>query len=498
MIEFKECAFGDYSGLREYRRNRDRFMRTFVLPESFSMNSLRNDGNFVVVGRKGSGKSTCCLALGHRKQEEGFATTFYSFSDDLNRLDLKEAVQTQVIDLRDLSTRKLFDSILEFYDFRELWKRKVLNAIARRISEDGGRSPFTTFATSVQLSEASIAEGVGKGLNVTLPDIALPGFLKTALSQGPTEKTLSLRKYNDACMRLLRECHPNTRHMFFFDELNLSHTKSDSSEYDTLIALIRDIVRAAAELNDDFAEAGMAVHVICALRPEIRNEIVRRDAELSKIVDSNYVRLSWPHANDPDNPLIEMLRQKLIHGGIAEADLGRVIPDSVQGIGTSGKVDFATYALNISWYRPRDMVRILKCYQTTNGNRTRLFDPGGDQIRFLKEYSRISREDCFAELEVRYSRGLLEEFAKLVKRPVYRDLDAFRNAIAVLANRLDVDAFVQDLFDAGVILNHQRDGNRIDVYASFRDDTTLDPDMRILIHRGLQPEFHLGYQIERD
>ena len=135
MQKFRDLTFGDYSGLREYKRNPDFFVNSFIEPPSFSLNSLHNRRNFIIVGRKGTGKSSCCLALAHLKKNEGFRSTFYSFSEDLTRAEIKDAVVTQRLNLSDISTKKLFDSIIDFYDFRDLWTRRVIHSLSSGLAE---------------------------------------------------------------------------------------------------------------------------------------------------------------------------------------------------------------------------------------------------------------------------------------------------------------------------------------------------------------------------
>jgi hypothetical protein len=237
-VSFSELQIGDYSALREFQRDREFFLNSFLPPNSFSMKSLRNNNNFVLVGRKGTGKSSCCLALSVEMEEKGYDSTFYNFSEDLTRSDLQDSVRTQVIDLRDLSTSKLFDSIVEMYDFRDIWKRRVLFSLAEALQAKGASSEFVKFMKSVVLAESSIAQGVGKGLEVPLPEQAVQIFNQFKKIKY-TKATMPLKDYVSTALALLCEYHSETKFFFFFDELNISHSKSVSDECETLIALVR-------------------------------------------------------------------------------------------------------------------------------------------------------------------------------------------------------------------------------------------------------------------
>lgn len=127
---------------------------------------------------------------------------------------------------------------------------------------------------------------------IPFPTTALPKALTERLNAIKKDNALPLRDYNKICLKLLAENHKDVKHYFFFDELNLSHANSKSDQYNTLLALIRDIVRSAAYLNDYFVENEVNISVICCLRPEIRSRLLDENHELSKIIDSNSVDLS--------------------------------------------------------------------------------------------------------------------------------------------------------------------------------------------------------------
>ena len=180
-----------------------------------------------------------------------------------------------------------------------------------------------------------------------------------------------------------------------------------------------------------------------------------------------------------------MLKKKISIGGSEISEIKTIVPDFVKEMDGPNDISFEMFFLNLTWYRPRDVIRVLKCYQTVCGERVALFEKGYDQVRFLKEYSRVSSRDCFVELEVKYTTQTLERLTNLMIRRRYQDLEALKSDLDPLTNTVDLDDLVQDLFDAGVIANHQRDGNNYRIYASYRGDAHLEPNIRILVHRGL-------------
>lgn len=487
-LPLREFDFGDYSGSREYLRNPQKFIDSFQPPHSFSLSALRNNGKFIIVGRKGTGKSSCCFALSHHKKREGYHSLFFEFSEDITRKDAMEAVQTQALNLQDLSVKKLFDSIEEFYDFRDLWRRKVLVSIRNELQRRGIRSPFTDLLGSMQISESSIAQGVGRGL--TLPWEKVPNGSRHLFSE-PKEKEISLSEYVKIGLQLLVENHSDEKIIFFFDELNVSHAFTKSDQYSTMISLIRDLVRASASLNDFFVKYDIDIHVICCLRPEVRDALIQRDNELSKTVEPNSASLVWPSNSKDDNPLMKLLLAKITNGPPEgyKVNPHEMLPDHVLNDAERINVPITQYVLNMTWYRPRDIIKMLDSYKSKNGDLTTLFDEQGDQRSFLYEYGRVSYNDCIAELEVKYKRELILEAFNNINRPKYRNLDELEVELTGMKNRLPLNEFIHDLFISGIILNVHKESGRSFVVASFQDDSEINPSLQVLIHRALQPRF---------
>ena len=92
---------------------------------------------------------------------------------------------------------------------------------------------------------------------------------------------------------------------------------------------------------------------------------------------------------------------------------------------------------------------------------------------------------------MKYSSQTLERLKNLMRHARYEDLESLKSDLDPLKNNADLDDLIQDLFDAGVIANHQRDGNSYQIYASYRGDAHLEPNIRILIHRGLWMDMQL-------
>lgn len=482
---------GEYSALREFKRRPEFFRSTFVDPNSAALIRLSNRSNFIILGKKGSGKFTYCLHMSEQLQREGYRTEFLSFNDEITADDVRDVVTVQHVDLKELVlASNIFGGVSSLYDFREIWKRRVVFSIHSIFESAGIRNALTGFVRG-NFQNSSLIEGINRGL--LLARLITSGDASAVADQvipASRRDVPRVQDFNRVALELITQYKPKL--YFFFDELNLSKTSVKDDEFDLRLALVRDIVKASTELNDFFVERGVDVHCVCSLRPEVRDALVRNDAEMSKLLDSCAVSLRWGGKVSDRHPLIEIMQRKTVD---AFAEVGvektprEIFPDLVTGMFGDTSIPLSEYALNLTWFRPRDIVRLLKTYQSTNGNRGRFFD--GDMHRFLKEYSRVSAVEALAELSVKYGSELLDEFRTRVKARYYSDLDELYGEMQILSNRLDLDGFISDLFQSGVILNHDHIDGKPVFYASYREDDRLDPGLRIMIHRGLWDYFHL-------
>lgn len=79
MAALSERYFGDLEAFDEANQNDTFFEQTFVLPSSLSMDSLKNNKKFIIVGRKGSGKTSVQMHLSNKLNKKGYFTHHFRF-----------------------------------------------------------------------------------------------------------------------------------------------------------------------------------------------------------------------------------------------------------------------------------------------------------------------------------------------------------------------------------------------------------------------------------
>lgn len=194
--------------------------------------------------------------------------------------------------------------------------------------------------------------GIKNGLKIA--SLQLPEPLKDLVGSPPiprNDSETALRDFNRVALRLPREF--DIRLYFFFDELNLAKIARSSDEPDLRLALARDIVKASTEMKDYFAENDIDVHVICSLRPEVRDALIRADPELSKVIDSSYVGVRWGGKVSKDHLHMKIMRK--VEDSLPEigaAVMTALLPELVPGMLGDKTLPLHEFVLNLTWFPP--------------------------------------------------------------------------------------------------------------------------------------------------
>lgn len=426
-------------------------------------------------------------------ENKGYLSDFISFYDDLTEDDLMTVSKSQTFSL--LDARWDGKNIIGSYNFKDVWKRVILIRIANLLVANGITNKFTDFCLKSSSPSRGIFDGLLKGLQVAMIDpVSSYRFEFSYDSEIASRNQIPIGHFNSIAADALLEHSRENKVYLFFDELVVSTLKTKSDEFNIRLAMIRDLVRAIAEMNDFFCKYSMDFHVITNLRPEVRNEINRQDAEISKVIDDNDVPLEWHRNADAQSGIFTILRSKIQHGlspALSENTVDSLLPKTIDFGGT--RTTFERFVLNQSWLRPRDMIRLLKCYAKINPDHFAISSEGVKDS--LNEYSRISANDLFDEIVISFSISNPERLPRMLRRRVYQTLDELKLDISRTVQVDNIDMFIDAMFYAGIILNfdHAVDGTPR-YFASFRGEEYLDDSMPIMVHRGLWNYFNIRHR----
>ncbi|MDE1900883.1 MAG: hypothetical protein KGI37_04455 [Alphaproteobacteria bacterium] len=71
MQTVSDMNFGEYDAFDESAADASFFQKSFVTPISLSLSTLRNNKNYIIIGKKGAGKTSAQLFLRKQLEEQG-------------------------------------------------------------------------------------------------------------------------------------------------------------------------------------------------------------------------------------------------------------------------------------------------------------------------------------------------------------------------------------------------------------------------------------------
>lgn len=367
MSSLSEHYFGELEAYDEAKLNEVFFEKTFVIPNSLSIDSLKNNRKFIIVGRKGTGKTAVQMHLSDQVKKKGYFTHHFRFFYDLRSDDYADIAKTQSeVSFTSVTNQR---SLFLHYDFRDVWERVFFRKIAETLVNEGHSNKFTDFTNPENSIFSNIFDGITKSLTIKIQPKMGPiaAEIGVDLSKINTGNEITLKAFNKIC-RLLFVRHCIAFQMYFFvDELVFSRLDAKEDEITLRAAMVRDLIRTIWELNTFSHQERMEFHFICSIRPEVRNLINDMDSESGKYLDGKDVELNWITASSEGRSLIfDVLIRKVEHSGKKQIPFYTFFD---QNIKFNAKIlTVEQFLRENTWGRPRDVVRLLTAIQKKSPN----------------------------------------------------------------------------------------------------------------------------------
>ncbi|MGO7588594.1 P-loop ATPase, Sll1717 family [Rhizobium leguminosarum] len=486
MTTLSEHYFGELEAFDEAKLNEVFFDKTFVVPSSLSMDSLRNNRKFIIVGRKGAGKTAVQMRLSEQLRNKGYFTHSFRFFYDLRSDDYAEISKTQSeISYSNVTNQR---SIFLHYDFRDIWERVFFQKIANTLIDNGHNNLFTSFVEPKNSFFSNIFDGISRSLTVKLLPQMGPIAAEIGIDLSKIERSgeISLKSFNKICRSLFAKHCVQFQFYFFVDELVFSRLDAKEDEITLRAAMVRDIIRTIWELNAFSYSERMEFHFICSIRPEVRNLINDLDSESGKYLDGKDVELNWIMKSSNERSLIhDVLIKKVEYSYLKPISFHKFFTKTISF--GSKTYNIEQFLRDNTWGRPRDVVRLLIAIQKKSPNAERISE---DEIKAaLDEYSRMSLKELVDELGVTFGHQIIDAIKSGVRRKTYKDADSFWKAINIGKLNLNKDRFIKELFNLGLIGGYIPESGSY--YWAHRGETYLKPDHHIFVHAGLWNELSI-------
>ncbi|HCF4784666.1 TPA: hypothetical protein NIF75_002743 [Pseudomonas aeruginosa] len=506
VLKLKDIPLGSTDAKNEVLSNSPeeivRFVNSFVVPPALSIEKFYDKKKYYIVGLKGTGKTALLRYVSLKLEESGDSdSSFVLFKSDVDedmRKDFARAARVQVV----AENSDAYDGD----DFETVWRWFIYRKIASLIQE--GSSPFqnnellNTFVALVT-SEAD-AKAEKSGLMRLVPNIR-KGTVE--ISQSPKlglefdwdDSGRAKVNFNDLVRRAdqaFQKLEPDARRLnVFFDELELNY--ASNKQYQRDARLVRDLIVSIERLNATCKSRGYPICLYAAIRSEVLSAVDALGKEINKPIADFGSVISWnrPGLDATQQPLLNIIWQR-INNAREKAGLVDLSSQELWSQYFPRKINNQNpqvYILHNSWYRPRDVVRLLITVQDQYPDDETFSLQALEAIR--KAYSTASWVELAEELKAKYKAAEVEgikylfygykqiaTFAELSERADLVVLE--HDETKKLLERVSLREVLKDLFRVGIIGNIDENHERMRF--SFRGDDEILFQNKVFVHNALK------------
>lgn len=481
----------------------NRFTDSFLLPDNIAPREFINGQKYFISGLKGTGKTALLRYIGLKAQEECHAKTSFilsksDFSED-DKTAFSRAANTYVVE--DINNTEVSEG-----DYINVWMWFIHRQIVRDMTPE---NPFfvrnNDWEKYAKCVSAPKLGDEGAGIKRYFPKlkqgrVEIEGdveFFKIKLGfdiEGDQTKKVTFSALVRQANELFKKLTPtNNKYLLFADELKL--TLGKKKQYAKDVQLIRDLILAINKFNTISKEHSYNTYVIAAIRSEVVTSIESTGKEINKPLADFGTTLYWDTKASGDfknHPLIKIISKKI---QAAEKYIGAAkisTDDEVWEKYFPAKINdkpIYEFILNKTWYRPRDIVRLLTIAQQQFPEKEIFSQHVLENIG--KEYSRQCWVEQAEELSSTYTKEEIEAIKKILSSlecpfsviDITHKIEPMRSIYTVvddLLKKYKIGDILSHLFKLGIVGNTGEN-----MRFSFRGDDELLIENSMTVHNSL-------------
>lgn len=492
-----------YQLLNDSTESRKLFIESYVFPPRFNIESFISGKKYFILGLKGTGKTALLRYISIKKEEINLKeySEFILFKTEFNDEDRKNLSRLSNININMIEDKNL-DSFNNDDSSKSAWKYLIYRTIVdfqnrKNINIFQRNKTWDKFCNLV-LSENKEKKSIFPTLKRGKMTISKSPSIQTEFdwnAQG--EYVIDFNEYIKKIGDLFKGLDAGEDSLsIYFDELELSNNKN--KEYLRDINLIKNIIFVIEELNSICSRQYFPIKIYGAIRSEVKLSINSSGFEVNKPLSEFGIELIWHKASteDENQPILSVISKRLRYqlSTINTDDelWNSLFPKTIQNESTK------KYILHNSWYRPRDVVRMLKLAQDENPDADSFTHQIFDSIR--KKYSEDSWVELREELRTKYKpeevqsierifNGFKSEFTlKEFYTHVSETKELYDHEVKIPDEPQKLKSILTDLYNVG-FLGNKYEGKIFKF--SFRGDQMIDLKSKFYIHPAMRKFFNI-------
>ena len=494
--EFNDCSTKEI----------ERFENSFLIPENIILsNFFGNLKYYYIIGQKGAGK-TCFLRYIGLKVDEmvDSSSTFILFKSQLKNHEDEIPPNYSVTFYKQ-------DDIISnpANDYVSLWHWIIHKQIVKYMDEnedfnifkkDHSWKKYSSYIKAIDDSHPNrYIPKIKKGrVELSTKFFALYTKFDFDFEAINPKEPVKFDKIIKNINVLYEQLNFNIGNLYIlFDELELSTVSRTTYKKDSI--LIRDLIVTINEFNNISKVKNFNVFLIAAIRSEVLSSVYSLGKEINKLTTDYGIHISWNYRVGKliDHPLLKILEKRIraaeIHYGKKE-----LTPNIWEAYFSEKvhRIPAYKYILFQTWYKPRDIVRLLLLAQKTHPNARTINEDVLNSIK--KDYSQKCWTELTEELSVLYTREELEAIKKMLYgykkefsfAEIFDHVNALRAEFKIvdsLLNKRKLGDILSKLYQVGIIGNVTTFDQRPKYRFIYKGDDDVLHNQNMIIHRGLWP-----------
>lgn len=516
-LELKDLHLGDIDARYELLEgiatieDKERFVDSFLIPENIMLDSFLEGQYFYITGMKGIGKTALLRYIGIEAENKLNARTSFvlfksDFSDD-DKDEFEKAIGNTVIE------RSEFEQT-ENVDYEPVWRwlihKQIIDNIEKyKLNTFEDNKEWKKYKACIQAPKIADEQS---GIKRYIPKIT-NGFVKLVsrpsdIAAGNEDKiTFDFDRENEVKFssivkqvdNLFEYLTAGSDYLFIIiDELELSYGNDQNYKRDK--HLIRDLILAIEKVNLLCKRKKANIRIICGIRSEVLASVETAGREINKPIDRFGIPIMWNQSGDDlSHPLLKILLKRIK----ANEKYNGIRPISDKELWkkwfaeTVNDTPIQKYLIHHTWYRPRDIIRMLNIAKKLFPRSEKFEHYIFDKIR--KPYATESWIEIVEELSASYDSsaissiksvlyGFQRQFTYTEFQNHIKELSVSDSRIRKFNNKENLNELLDHLYRVGILGNLIGKGGQRWFY---RGDDELLRNRTITVHRALWPYLSL-------
>lgn len=480
-----------------------RFMDSYVTPPALVIDKFMEKKKYFVVGLKGTGKTALLRYISLKLEQDNAVSTFVLFKsqvdEDLRKDFAKAARVHQIQENTDSYDTDDYETVWRWFIYRKI-AESIKRKYAEPFQENSNLARFIALVDSEAIGKQSDSKGLMKLVpSIRKGNIEISNSPKLGFEFDWDENGRAKVNFNDMVRRAdsaFQDIQPgNIRLNIFFDELEISY--ATNKQYQRDCRLIRDLIVSIEKINASCKEKGFPLCLYAAVRSEVLVSVSSLGKEINKPIADFGSLIIWnrPGLSAEQQPLLTII-EKRINNARKEHNLPVLNQQSLWSEYFPSLIHDKNpqiYILHNSWYRPRDVIRLLLTVQDQYPEDTSFNIQGLEAVR--KIYSSAAWVELTEELKTKYKpseiNGIKYIFYGFKQVCTLSEISYQAEKVAVdheetkdLLGRINIKEILKDLYRIGIIGNIDKKNNKMRF--SFRGDDEIIFGDNIFVHNALK------------